>query len=53
MSLAGAWLPKYLCSHGTQVSNGHGLAFHLGNMLSAGGEEWLFADFLLTKQSNR
>ncbi|PNW82918.1 hypothetical protein CHLRE_06g299600v5 [Chlamydomonas reinhardtii] len=38
-ALGGAWLPKYLCSHGasdTLSSSSFGLAFHLGNMLSAG-----------------
>ncbi|GIL75124.1 hypothetical protein Vretimale_7809 [Volvox reticuliferus] len=35
-AIGGAWLPKYLCSHGTHVSSSKSLAFHLGNMLSAG-----------------
>ncbi|KXZ51082.1 hypothetical protein GPECTOR_14g66 [Gonium pectorale] len=35
-AIGGAWLPKYLCSHGAHVSGPQSLAFHLGNMLSAG-----------------
>ncbi|GLI62140.1 hypothetical protein VaNZ11_004710 [Volvox africanus] len=35
-AIGGAWLPKYLCSHGTHLSSSKSLAFHLGNMLSAG-----------------
>ncbi|GFR52118.1 hypothetical protein Agub_g14631 [Astrephomene gubernaculifera] len=35
-AIGGAWLPKYLCNHGSHVSSAKSLAFHLGNMLSAG-----------------
>lgn len=37
---AGAYLPKYLSSNGGEQSGtATSLAFHLGNMLSGGGEQ--------------